>query len=105
MIRSGQLEQSLYAARASMERLLGYENVRMYYFQNEEDVILDLDLYMDPIHFSADVNHWIVLEAQKEDSAYLVTPDNREELLGHMEELAETTIPQRAEEQFMEGGS
>ena len=57
MIRSGQLEQSLYAAEASMERLLSYDNVRIYYFQNEEDVTLDLDLYMDPIHFSEDINH------------------------------------------------
>ena len=88
-----------------MERLCAFDNAKVCDFQGEEEIVLDLDNYMDPIHFSADVNHWIVLEEQKEDSAYLVTPDNREELLEHMEELAETTIPQRAEAQFMEGGS
>lgn len=102
---SGRTGEYLYARRAAMERLCAFDNAKVFDFQGEEEIVLDLDHYMDPIHFSADVNHWIVLEAQKEDSAYLVTPDNREELLEHMEELAETTIPQRAEAQFMEGGS
>ena len=87
MIRSGQLEQSLYAARASMERLLGYENVRMYYFQNEEDVILDLDLYMDPIHFNEDINRWMVEEMAQGN--YRLTPENYRKELEKMEGIAE----------------
>ena len=87
MIRSGQLEQSLYAARTSMERLLHYANVRLYYFQNEEDVILDLDLYMDPIHFSEDINHWMVEEMAQDH--YRITSENYQQELEKMEQIAE----------------
>lgn len=87
MILSGQLDQSLYAAKASMERLLPYENVRLYYFQNEEDVILDLDLYMDPIHFSEDINRWMVEEMAQDH--YRVTRENMQEELGRMAQIAE----------------
>ena len=81
-----------------MERLCGFENVKLFDFQGEETVILDLDHYMDPIHFSADVNHWMVLEAGAQNPDYLETEKNREEKLAHMETLARETIPGRMEE-------
>lgn len=87
MERTGQLESSLYAARSSMERLLGYENVRMYYFQNEEDIVLNLDLYMDTIHFSADINHLMVQRAAEDKNR--LTVDNYEDELEKMKILAE----------------
>ncbi len=87
MIRSGQLDQSLYAAEASMERLLPYENVKLYYFQNEEDVILDLDLYMDPIHFSEDINHWMVEEMAQDQ--YRITLEDYRQELEKMEQIVE----------------
>lgn len=89
MVRSGQLEQSMYAAKASMERLLPYENVRMYYFQNEEKIILDLDLYMDPVHFSEEINHRMV-EEMKADR-YRLTWENYEEELERMRRTVEKT--------------
>lgn len=85
--RSGQLEEYLYAREALTERLLSYENVKLYDFQNEDAIILDLDHYMDPVHFSPDINHWMVEEAGKENSSYRVTGENREEKLTKMEEL------------------
>lgn len=87
MIRSGQLSQSLYAAEASMERLLAYDNVRLYYFQNEEDVILDLDLYMDPIHFNADINRWMVEEMAQDH--YRITSENYQQEIEKMKRIAE----------------
>ncbi len=87
MDKSGMLEQSMYAARASMERLLCYENVRMYYFQNDESIILDLDLYMDPVHFSDEINHYMVEEMGKDH--YRVTLDNYQDELDKMDRLVE----------------
>ncbi len=87
MARSGMLEQSMYAARASMERLLSYGNVRMYYFQNEEDILLNLDLYMDPVHFSDDINHYMVEEMGKDH--YRITRENYEKELEKMENIVE----------------
>ncbi|MDO4334157.1 MAG: hypothetical protein Q4C58_15945, partial [Eubacteriales bacterium] len=85
--RSGQLEEYLYAREALTDRLLSYENVKLYDFQSEDEIILNLDNYMDPVHFSPNINHWMVEEAGKENSPYQVTKDNREEKLTKMEEL------------------
>lgn len=87
MYRSGELEQVMYAAGTSAERLLGYENVRMYYFQNDRDIILDLDQYMDPVHFTAEINQYMV-EQMKEDN-YRFTEENYREELDKMRKLAE----------------
>lgn len=87
MYRSGELEQVMYAAGTSAERLLGYENVRMYYFQNDRDIILDLDQYMDPVHFTAEINQYMV-EQMKEDN-YRLTEENYREELDKMRKLAE----------------
>lgn len=87
MARSGLLEQSMYAAKASMERLLSYENVKMYYFQNEEEILLNLDLYMDPVHFSDDINHYMVEEMGKD--RYRVTMENYGQELEKMKRIVE----------------
>lgn len=100
--RSGQGEEYLYARRAAMERLCAFDNVRLYDFQGEEEIVLNLDNYMDPIHFSADVNRWIALEAESENSEYLVTPDNGEEKLARVEALVREKIPEKMEGLFGE---
>lgn len=57
--REGDTEAYLYNMEKAMERLLSYENVKLYYFQNDREVILDLENYMDILHFSPDINHYI----------------------------------------------
>ncbi len=43
------------ATEYALSRLLGYENVRCYYCQMEQEIILDLDNYKDYSHYG----HWI----------------------------------------------
>ena len=38
------------------KRLLAYENVKVFCFQEEEEVTTNLDNYMDTIHFSPEIN-------------------------------------------------
>lgn len=90
--RNGQLQEYLYARRRLMERLAGYENVKIFDFQGEETILLNLDLYMDPIHFSQKINQRMAEEAAKEDSVYLVTEETRETFLLHMEALTERIV-------------
>ena len=87
--RSGQTEEYLYARQAAMEALIAYDNVQIYDFQTDEDIILNLDYYMDPIHFSADVNQFMVVKAKEADVAYLVTKENLSDRCSAMRELAE----------------
>lgn len=85
--QNGQLEEYLYARRAAMDRLCGYENVKLYDFQTEEEIVLDLDHYMDPVHFGVDINRFMADEAADVNSAYLVTEENRGDKADRMEEL------------------
>ena len=71
-----------------METLAVYENVRVLDFQVDERIIMELDNYMDPVHFSADINHLMAQEAAKEDSVYLVKEEDIEERAEKMRELA-----------------
>lgn len=85
MTRSGELNQVLYAAQASAQALLSCDNVKLYYFQNNPDIIYNLDLYMDPIHFTADINHYMVTQMQQGN--YRLTPQNYLSELQKMREL------------------
>ena len=85
MNRTGELNQVLYAAQASIQALLPCDNVKLYYFQNDTDIIYNLDLYMDPIHFTADINHYMVTQMQQDN--YRLTPENYISELQKMREV------------------
>lgn len=57
--RTGTLEQDFYALEESANRLLEYENVELYYFQNISEIVKNLDNYMDTVHFSEQINKYI----------------------------------------------
>jgi len=88
--RYGETQQNLYANREVFKRLLPYENVEIYYFQNEEAVITDLNNYMDSIHFSDAINGAIVENMKNGENR--LTLDNYEEELQKMEALSEKIV-------------
>ena len=53
--RAGELERDLYGKKKAMETLLAFPNVRIFDFQEDEEVILNPDNYMDTLHFSAEI--------------------------------------------------
>lgn len=57
--REGDTESYLYNMECAMETLLSYDNVKLYYFQNDREIITNLENYMDILHFSPDINHYI----------------------------------------------
>lgn len=81
--REGTLEQNMYASQKMCEVLLSYENVHIYDFQAEEEVVLNLDNYMDNVHFSQDINQWMV--EQLTEPEYELTKENYEER--HLQKL------------------
>lgn len=88
--REGRLAERLYAAKKAAEVLTDYENVHLYSFLAEEDIVCNLDFYMDSIHFSADINHWIVEQLGGDE--YLLTKQNYEEKLAQLGRLVERMI-------------
>lgn len=58
--RSGTLEIKLEAIRLFVTELAPLDNVSIYYYQNDESLIKNLDLYMDSVHFNQTVNKTLV---------------------------------------------
>lgn len=58
-VMTGQLENMLDIYGRSIERLLSYDNVKVFYFQNEKEIISDLDNYRDGTHFRPEYNKYI----------------------------------------------
>ena len=85
--RNGERDAVLSAERICIEELITYDNAKVYYYQDDTDIITDLDNYMDTIHFSKDINHFVcdsLIEGRDE-----ITEDNIDEVLTGMYELSE----------------
>lgn len=57
--RHGDTESYLYNMETAIMKLLTYDNVEFYYFQNDREIITDLEKYMDILHFSPEINEYI----------------------------------------------
>ena len=84
--RSGETEGYLYNMEKAMEALIPYENVSLYFFLNERDIVTNLDNYMDAVHFSDEINHYICYSMAEDN--YRVTMDNYKDVMADMRELA-----------------
>ncbi len=88
--REGDTEAYLYNMEQAMKTLLEYENVKMFYFQNDREIITDLENYMDILHFSPEINRYICdsLIAGKRQ----VNSENYAEEIRSMRDLAYETV-------------
>ncbi len=84
---NGELEQRVYVTEKASERLLEHENVEIYYFQALREVVVDLDNYMDMIHYSPEINQ-LMLEKMTTGENRL-TADNKEAFFSGLWELIE----------------
>ena len=50
-VREGNFDSTIDAVDYAMGALLKYDNVRIYFFHNEEDIITNLDNYKDYSHY------------------------------------------------------
>ena len=70
--------------------LVDCENVMVYYYQAEQDIICNLDYYMDMVHYSPEINQYM-LESIAADKGR-VTTENLTEVLTHLRETYEYII-------------
>ncbi len=82
---NGEEEERFYILEETLPMLLAFDNVEVYYFQNNRDIICNLDNYMDMIHYSPEVNQFM-LEQMQAGSCRL-TEENWEEILADMRGL------------------
>lgn len=92
----GDIDLNFYALEQAFEKLIPLENVEIYYFQNMEEIVSDLSLYMDTIHYNTDVNRKLV-ELLSVDE-YKVTFENKDDILESMKILSDKYIHVYAKE-------
>ncbi len=81
-VLAGTLKAQLRADAYVIGEFLSYENVRVFYFQDEYEMITDLDRYMDPCHYKEEYNHYI--EQCIRDGKNEVTEENYRERIENM---------------------
>ncbi|MBQ6128874.1 MAG: hypothetical protein IJI51_04365 [Lachnospiraceae bacterium] len=87
-ILRGRLTAEICAINEVYKALLEYDNVRMFYFQDDWELITDLDNYKDYSHYSKDISHY-VYECMR-DGVHEVTRDNSfDTLLKFSEDVAD----------------
>lgn len=85
--RKGETEALLYMLEDTAEQLFAYPNVRLFYYQNVEEIVTDLNNYKDYSHYSSDVNRYIVRSMR--EGTHQMTKENYRAELQRMKELAE----------------
>lgn len=88
LYRTGDLEAYLYNMEQAIGALIVYDNVDMYYFQDETDIITNLENYMDTLHFSPEINRFMADQMIAENKEYRMTEENYKKRLSGMRELS-----------------
>lgn len=95
--QNGRITAQIEAEKLAADLLLQYDNVELYCFYDDPDLIFDLDNYKDFLHYSAKVNSWILQWIQQGD--HRLTKENSEE---HMEKEKELYLTEEYDAFFEE---
>lgn len=79
-LNDGTLESNIYNAKTAIKEILKYDNAKVFFFQDEKDIILELEHYKDFTHFSPEINNYMT--EQIAQGNYEITSDNYEKVLG-----------------------
>lgn len=61
----GTLDAHLYDVKTAIGEILKYDNAKIYFFQNETEIITDLNLYKDFSHYSPKINNYMLDKISK----------------------------------------
>ncbi len=84
-LRNGEFDSHMDAVLYAMETLLEYDNVRLYFYQNETDIITNLDNYKDYSHYGKWINSFMTQSMAKGHGR--VTKDNYRQIIENMREF------------------
>ena len=85
--RQGDSDAYLYNEKTAIKALLEYDNVEVYYFKNNEEITSNLNNYMDTLHFTSEINHF--MEQQMAAGESRVTKENVDILFESMHEYVD----------------
>ena len=84
LVRGGRLEREIEAQRIAIEEILKYDNIELYSFCNNFEVVCDLNNYKDVGHYSEKINSQML--GWMNEGEYRLTWNNYE---GYLEEIYE----------------
>lgn len=84
-VRNGTFEATMDSVRYALEQLVEYENVEIYFYQGEEEIITNLDNYKDYSHYGGWINN--LLTQYIAEGKNLVTEDNCEQYIEELKEI------------------
>jgi hypothetical protein len=90
VVRTGERDAYIYNELQMTRALLQYDNVRIFCFQAQEEIATNLDLYMDSIHFSQDINRLMLDEILAGE--YEMTLDNYQQMLGEVKDFSDRVV-------------
>ena len=86
VVRAKELDLVIEKYRRMTERLLEYENVEVFFFQNREEIICNLNNYADYTHYHGRICQYMVESFAKKE--HRVTKENLEKELQILYDLA-----------------
>lgn len=75
----GTLAARLYNDRVALGKILEYDNVKVHFFQDDETIITNLDLYKDYTHYKPAINSWMLQEMK--NGTHLLTKETYNQTL------------------------
>lgn len=82
---TGRIKAEIEIQKIAIEELINYDNIKLYSFDNNFELICNLDNYKDPGHYSGQVNSKILKWIK--DEKYLLTADNYQQYLDEIKEF------------------
>jgi len=73
----GDIEYRLLACKTGTELLISEENVKLHSFQDEFEIVCDLDNYRDTVHYTSEITDYIIETVSEGEKR--ITPANFEE--------------------------
>lgn len=82
----GELGKNFYLLEQTLPALLAFDNVELYSFQADQEIVCNLDNYMDMIHYSPEINQYMFEQLGGE--TYRITKENYTDKIAEMRKLA-----------------
>ncbi|HKM34204.1 MAG TPA: hypothetical protein VJY54_05620 [Lachnospiraceae bacterium] len=86
----GTAEEQFYVLGEILPALLSCENVSVYYFQSDREIVCNLDNYMDVVHYTPQMNQYMLDSIFANE--YQVTVENMDETIKNMRETYDYII-------------
>ena len=82
--QKGLMDADFYNVRTALGEILSRDNTEVHFFQNEQEIITNLDNYKDYTHFKPSINSWMSKEIDKK--SHLLNHDDYESVLNQFYE-------------------